>query len=140
MDSGGITGRGLPCQLAPLLGRCPICDASRATKRRRGPLVDTAELPSGTHFHINFTFYNKKSCRGSTMALVIVKATTRYMLFFPTRHKRAHIDLCLFFFNHLRRQGFSACQLCSDGGSALVGSTEFCHIMYQSLGTLCIFH
>ena len=83
--------------LAPLPGRCPICDAAGATKLPRGPPIDTTELPVGTLWHLDFTFFNVTSIRGFTAVLVIVEATTRYLWFFPCRHKNAPIDLCLFF-------------------------------------------
>ena len=75
VDDKYITGPGFPCKLAPLPGRCPICDASGLTKLRRGPLVDTTKLPVGSHFHIDFTFFNVESLRGFTSVLITVEAT-----------------------------------------------------------------
>ena len=45
MDAKDTKGTSLPCKLAPLPGRCPICDAAGMTKIPRGPLSDTTELP-----------------------------------------------------------------------------------------------
>ena len=134
IDDGYIKGTGFPCKLAPLPGRCPICDAAGLTKLRRGPPVDTTQLPVGSRFHIDFTFFNKTSLRGFTSVLVIVEATERYLWFFPCRHKSAPLDLCLFFFSSLRRQGLPVINLRSDEDGALVGNTEFCSMMYKSLG------
>ena len=135
IDKGFIKAKkGL--RLAPLNGRCPICDAAGATKLPRGPPVDTTELPVGSRFHIDFTFFNVESIRGFTAVFVIVEATTRFLWFFPCRHKNAPIDLCLFFFNHLRRQGLPICDIRTDEDGALVGNTEFCATMYKSLGVV----
>ena len=134
IDEGFIEGPGFPCKLAPLPGRCPICDAAGLTKLRRGPLVDTTELPPGTRFHLDFTFFNVVSCRGFTSALIIVEATTRKLWFFPTKHKAPPLDLCLFFFNHLQRQGVPVLQLRGDEDGAFIGNTEFCGTMYKSCG------
>ena len=133
IDKGFIKAKkGL--RLVPLNRRCPICDAAGATKLPRGPPVDTTELPVGMLFHLDFTFFNVESIRGFSSVLVIVEATTRYLWFFPCRHKSAPIDLCLFFFGHLRRQGLPVCDIRTDEDGALIGNTEFCSTMYKSLG------
>ncbi len=111
IDKGIITGPGLPCKLAPLPGRCPICDAARMTRIPRGPLADPTELPVGTMFHIDYCFFNVPSIRGFTAALIIVERTSRYLWIFPSRSKRAPIDLCLYFFNQLQRQGMPVIRL-----------------------------
>ena len=105
-----------------------------ATKLSRGPPVDTAELPVGTRWYLDLTFFNVMSIRGFTGILIIVEATLRYLWFFPCRHKSTPVDLCLFFFSHVRRQGMPVLQLRSDEDGALIGNTEFCKIMYKSLG------
>jgi hypothetical protein len=100
IDKGYITGPGLPCKLAPLPGRCPICDAAGLTKIPRGSVLkDTTALPLGVLFHMDFCFFNIVSIRGFTAALIIVERTSRYIWFFPTRSKHAPIDLCLFIFS-----------------------------------------
>ena len=106
VDQGKIQGPGLPCKLAPFPGRCPICDAAGMTRIPRGPLRDTTELPVGIRFHIDYCFFNISSIQGFTAALIIVKATSRYLWIFPSRSKQAPIDLCLYFFNQLQRQGY----------------------------------
>jgi hypothetical protein len=105
IDKGEITGPGLPCKLAPLPGRCPICDAAGMTKIPRGTPRDTTELPIGVMFHLDFFFFNINSCRGFNSALIIVERTSRYIWIFPTRCKSAPIDICLYFFNQLIRRG-----------------------------------
>jgi len=134
IDKKIITGPGLPCKLAPLPGRCPICDASRLTKIPRGSLSDTTELPVGTKFHIDFCFFNVVSIRGFTAALIIVEATSRYIWIFPSRSKRAPIDLCLYFFNQMKRLGLPVIRVRTDEDGALVNNTEFCKMIYNSLG------
>ena len=61
VDAGEIQGPGLPCKLAPIPGRCPICDAAGATKIPRGLLSDSTELPVGTRWHLDFAFFNETS-------------------------------------------------------------------------------
>lgn len=134
VDKGIIKGRGLPCKLAPLPGNCPICIAAGATKIPRGSLTDRTEPPLGTRWHIDFTFFNTISRRGFSSALIIVEATSRYIWFFPCRNKKAPIDLCLFFFNQMQRQGLPVIRCRSDEDGALINSTEFCKMMHKSLG------
>ena len=134
IDAGYLKGRGIPDKLAPIPFRCGICDAAGATKLRRGPLVDTSKLPVGVLWHIDFTFFNETSIRGFTSALVIVEATERMVFFFPCRHKNPPIDLVLFFFSWLRRHGVPVADIRSDEDGAFVRSTEFCKILYKSLG------
>ena len=134
IDKGEITGPGYPCKLAPLPGRCPICDAAKVTRIPRGRPRDTTELPVGIRFHLDFTFFNKESIRGFTSCLIIVEATSRYLWCFPCRHKRPPLDIALFFFGRLQRCGIPCSQLRCDEDGALVGSTEFCEIMYKVLG------
>ena len=100
----------------------------------RGPTVYTTELPVGTRWYLGFTFFNVMSIRGFTSVLIIVEATTHYLWFFPCRHKNAPIDLCLFFFNHLKRQNLPVCSLHSDKDGALIGNKEFCEVTYKQLG------
>jgi hypothetical protein len=92
INKGYISGPGLPCKLAPLPGRCPICDAARMTRVPKRTIQDHTLLPLGTRFHINFTFFNEESIRGFTAALIIVESTSRYIWTFPCRHKGAPID------------------------------------------------
>lgn len=134
IDKGEITGPGLPCKLAPLPGRCPICDAAGMTKIPRGSLRDTSELPIGVMFHIDFNFLNTVSCRGFTATLIIVERTSRYVWIFPTRCKSAPIDLCLYFFNHLIRRGLPCTHIRTDEDGALINNTEFCKLIYRQLG------
>jgi hypothetical protein len=128
IDEGLITGKGLPCKLAPLPGRSPICDAAKLTKIPRIVMTDHTPLPLGTRFHVNYAFFNVISIPGFSAALIIVEWTSRYLWVFPSRSKSAPIDLCLHFFYQMQRQGFP----CEDG--ALVNNTKFCKTMYQSLG------
>ena len=61
IDTGHIkVPKAFPKKLAPLPGRCPICDMTGATKLPRGPCVDTTELPVGFRWRIDFTFFNKR--------------------------------------------------------------------------------
>ena len=121
-------------KLIDLPFRCPICDAAGATLLRRGRLVDTSKLPVGSLFHIDFTFWNTVSIRGFHAALIIVEATTRYMWFFPCRHKNPPIDLCLFFFDWLKRHGLPVLRIRCDEDGAFIRCTEFCKVMLESLG------
>lgn len=61
IDKGYITGPGLPCKLAPLPGRCPICDAARMTRVPKRKIKDHSILPLGTRFHVDFMFFNAVS-------------------------------------------------------------------------------
>ena len=63
VDKEKIKGLDLPCKLAPLPGKFPICDAAGMTRIPRGPLSDTTELPVGTRFHIDYCFFNEVSIR-----------------------------------------------------------------------------
>ena len=77
--------------------------ASRLKQKKNSRGSDTTELPVGTKFHIDFCFFNVVSIRGFTAALIIVEATSRYIWIFPSRSKRAPIDLCLYFFKQMKR-------------------------------------
>lgn len=134
VKAGYIDGVAKSTTLADLPFRCPICDASGATLKRRGRLEDTSKLPVGTRFHIDFTFWNKVSIRGFHASLTIVEATSRNLWFFPCRHKNPPIDLCLFFFGWLRRHGVPVLQIRCDEDGAFIRSTEFCKMMLDSLG------
>ena len=134
VDAGLI--KGVKGKLAPLPGRCPICDAAKATKLRRGGPVDTTELPVGTRIHIDFTFFNTTSLRGFTSALMFVEATERYCWFFPTRSKRPPIELVLFFITYLRRQGLPINNIRTDEGGEFACSEEFCKMLYKGAGTV----
>ena len=72
-------GKGLSCKPAPLPERCPIYDAAGGTKLSQCPLVDMIELPVGTRWYFDFTFFNVMSIRGFTGVLVIFEATVRYL-------------------------------------------------------------
>eukprot|EP00956_Cyclotella_meneghiniana_P026795 scaffold58758_cov43-Cyclotella_meneghiniana.AAC.2 len=134
VDKGYITGPGLPCKLAPLPGRCPICDAARMTKVPRAKIKDHTILPIGTRFHVDRAFWNVVSIRGFSSTLIIVEAATRYIWTFNSRSKRAPIDICLYFFNQMKSQGYPCiCVRCDEDGG-LINSTEFCKIMYRDLG------
>jgi hypothetical protein len=135
IDKGYITGPGLPCKLARLPGRCPICDAAGLTKIPRGSVLkDTTALPLGVLFHMDFCFFNIVSIRGFTAALIIVERTSRYIWFFPTRSKHAPIDLCYYFFNQMQRLGYPCIRARTDEDGALINNTEFCAMMYKYLG------
>ena len=134
IDKKLITGPGYPCKLAPLPGRCPICDAAAITKLPRGPPRDTTELPVGVRWHLDFTFFNVESVRGFSACLIIVEATSRYIWIFPCASKSAPVDICMYFFTSLQRRGIPCSQLRSDEDGALVGNTEFCEIMYKVTG------
>lgn len=134
VDKGYIKGPGLPCKLAPLPGRCPICDAARMTKVPRVKLKDHSSLPIGTRFHLDWAFWNVASIRGFTATLIVIEATTRYVWVFNSRSKSAPIDICLYFFNQLKSQGYPCIRLRCDEDGGLVNSTEFCKIMYKDLG------
>ena len=134
INDGYITGPGLPCKLAPLPGRCPVCDAARMTRVPRIKIRDPTNLPLGTRFHIDYAFFNVPSIRDFTAALLIVEWTSRYVWFFPSRSKSAPIDLCLYFFNQLQRQGYPCIRCRSDEDGALVNNTEFCKMLYMNLG------
>ena len=134
IDNGYITGPGLPCKLAPLPGRCPVCDAARMTRVPRIKVTDKSQLPIGTRFHIDYAFFNVTSIRDFTAALIVVEWTSRYLWFFPSRNKSAPLDLCLYFFNQLQRQGYPCIRCRSDEDGALVNNTEFCEMMYKNLG------
>jgi hypothetical protein len=58
-------------KLTELLSPCPICVIGGATKIPRGPIVDTMELPVGTRFHLDFSFYSCVSIRGFKSLLTI---------------------------------------------------------------------
>ena len=75
IDKGLITGKGLPCKLAPLPGRSPICDAAKLTKIPRIVMTDHTPLPLGTRFHVDYAFFNVVSIRGFSAALIIVEWT-----------------------------------------------------------------
>jgi hypothetical protein len=105
VDKGENTGPGLPCKLASLPGRCPICDAAGMTRIMRGTPRDTTELPIRVMFHMDFFFFNIETIKGFNSALIIVERTSRYVWIFPTRCKSAPIDVCLYFFNQLIRRG-----------------------------------
>eukprot|EP00956_Cyclotella_meneghiniana_P013461 scaffold19493_cov42-Cyclotella_meneghiniana.AAC.2 len=87
VDKGYITGPGLPCKLAPLLGRCPICDAARMTKVPRVKLKDHSIVPIGVRYHVDYAFWNTESIRGFNATLIIVEATTRYIWLFHSRSR-----------------------------------------------------
>ena len=134
IDRGHITGPGLPCKLAPLPGRCPICDAARMTRIPRLVLTDHTPLPLGTRFHADYVFFNIVSIRGFSAALIIVEWTSRYLWIFPSRSKSAPLDTALYFFNQMQRQGFPCIRLRTDEDGALINNTEFCKMMVNSLG------
>jgi hypothetical protein len=99
---------------------------TRIPKRK---IKDHSRLPLGTRFHVDFTFFNATPIRGFISALIIVESTSKYLWIFPCRHKgQAPADLCLYFFNQMRLQGFPCIRLRSDEDGALVKSTEFCRI------------
>ena len=66
--------------------------------------MDTAKLPFGVLWHIDFIFFNGTLIRGLASALVIVELSERFLFFFPCRHKNPPIDLCLYFFSWLKQQ------------------------------------
>eukprot|EP00956_Cyclotella_meneghiniana_P000008 scaffold27_cov57-Cyclotella_meneghiniana.AAC.5 len=134
VDKGFITGPGLPCKLAPLPGRCPICDAARMTKVPRVKLKDHSIVPIGVRYHVDYAFWNTESIRGFTATLIIVEATTRYIWLFHSRSKTAPIDICLYFFNQQKALGYPCVRLRCDEDGAFVNSTEFCKIMFKDLG------
>jgi hypothetical protein len=134
INKGIITGPGLPCKLAPLLGRCPICDAAKMTKTPRIVMTDHTFLPLGTRFHVDYTFFNHILIRGFHAALIIIESTSQYLWVFPSQSKSALIDLCLYFFNQLQHQGFPCIQMRSDKDGALINNTKFCKMMYKNLG------
>ena len=133
IDKGMITGPGLPCKLAPIPGRCPICDAASMSRVPRARVSDSTPLPVGVMFHMDFLFYNKVSFRGFTAALIIVERTSRYTWIFPTRSKGAPIHLCLYFFNQLIRLGLPCVRCRTDEDGALIRCTEFCKMVQQKL-------
>ena len=133
--------KGFPKKLSPLHAPCPICIIGGATKLPRGPLVDTTELPPGTLFHVDYTFFDVKSIRGFTAALRIVEKTTRRKWSFPTRNKRPPIDIFRFFVNHIRRLGYSMSYIRVDEAGECARSEEFMglcttefHIVVQTTG------
>jgi hypothetical protein len=79
---------------------------------------------------MDFCFFEIKSIRGFTAALIIVEHTTRYLWIIPTtRSKSALIDLDLYFFNQLQRQGLPCIRACTDDDRTLINNTEFCKLL-----------
>ena len=101
IDKNYIKGKGLPCKLAHLPGRCSICNTAVATKLSQGLLVNTTELPVGARWHLEFTFFSVMSIRGFAGVLIIVKDTSHCLGFSPCQQKSTPVDLCLFFFSHV---------------------------------------
>ena len=133
INAGLINGPGIPKKLAPLPGKCPICEIMGAVKLSRGPCVDTTELPVGSRIHFDFTFFNVMSLRGFVASFQAVDATSRNAWSFPTRHKRPPIDIAYFLVCHLRRQGYPVISIRVDEGGELARSTEFMKLCYDTL-------
>jgi hypothetical protein len=84
VDAGIIViPQGFPRKLTKLSAPCPICVIGGATRISRGPIVDTTELPVGTRFHADFSFYSVTSIRGFKALLTITDATSRREGRFP---------------------------------------------------------
>jgi len=100
IDKGHIkVPKSFPKKLAPFPGRCPVCDMAGATKIPKGPCVDTTELPVGYRWHMDFTFFNKRSIRGFIASLTIIDAASRMTFEFPCRNKQPPINICSYFFD-----------------------------------------
>ena len=125
--------KGFPKHLAPFPGHCPICQMAGATKLPRGPCVDTTELPVGFRWHLDFTFFNKRSIRGFEASLTIVDATSRMTFEFPCRNKRPPIDIIGYFFSLMKRQKFPCIAARVDEGGELAKSEEFNRFMIEEL-------
>eukprot|EP00956_Cyclotella_meneghiniana_P008309 scaffold11091_cov47-Cyclotella_meneghiniana.AAC.1 len=104
------------------------------TKVPRVKIKDHTVLPIGTRFHIDWAFWNVTSIRGFTATLIVVESTTRYIWTFNSRSKSAPIDICLYFFNQMKSQGYPCIRVRCDEDGGLVNNTEFCKIIYKDLG------
>jgi hypothetical protein len=114
-----------PKTLAPYPGRCPVCEIMGAVHLSRGPCVDTTELPIGTRWQLDYTFWNIRSIRGFIATLSIVESTSRMKFVFNCRHKRPPIDIVRRFFSIMRRQGYPCIRMRVDEGGELAKSEEF---------------
>ena len=134
IDKGHIkVPKSFPKKLAPFPGRCPVCDMAGATKIPRGPCVDTTELPVGYRWHMDFTFFNKRSIRGFIASLTIIDAASRMTFEFPCRNKRPPIDICSYFFALMKKQDYACVCARMDEGGELAKSEEFILFMRDTL-------
>lgn len=112
VDAGIIViPQGFPRKLTELSAPCPICVIGGATRISRGPIVDTTELPVGTRFHADFSFYSVTSIRGFKSLLTITDATSRQEWCFPTKSKRPPLAIVSHFIRTIRRANYPATRL-----------------------------
>jgi hypothetical protein len=128
-----IVPPGFPSKLSELSVPCPICVIGGATKIPRGSIVDTTELPVGTRFHLDFSFYSVSSIRGFKALLTITDATTSREWRFPTTSKRPPIAIVSHFVRTLRRAGYPVQRFRVDEGGELAGSESFNIVCFDKL-------
>jgi hypothetical protein len=124
---------GFPKKLSPLDAPCPICKIGGAVRLSRGPVVDTMELPVGTLFHIDFTFFDKVSIRGFTSAIRFVEKTTRRKWSFPGRNKRPPLAILRYFVNHMRALGYSMAFIRVNEAGEIARSEAVMRLCYEEL-------
>ena len=123
-------------KLALLPGPCPVCVIGGATKLPRSPCVDMTELPVGTRWHLDFSFFNTRSVCGFNASLTVIDASSRMLFEFQCRNKRPLIDIVGFFFDLQKRQGYPCVAGRVDKGGKLARSEEFMMFMKVKVGML----
>ena len=77
-----------PKKLVTYPGQCLVYDMAGATKIPRESCVNMTEFPVGYRWHVDFTFFNKRSVCGFIASLTITDAASRMMFEFLCRNKR----------------------------------------------------
>ena len=88
-DTGII--KGLPKKIPQLHAKCPLCTVTKGTAMPQNP-SDATKPPVGSRFYTDFAFFNVKSVRGFTCALLFVDSTSCHPFGFPSRSKQPPID------------------------------------------------
>ena len=77
--------KGLPKSIPKISHTCCAYIIDNGTHLSHHPNVSTENLDPGTHFHPDFSFFNKVSFQKFTSALTIVDATTKHRFGYTTR-------------------------------------------------------
>ena len=120
---------GLPINLPKMSTPCPICLQVKSRKKPRGHNFNYNDFKPGELLSMDFAFMPQNSLRGFKSFLSVKDAATNYTWVFPTRHKRAPLEILTHLFGVLRKEERVVKRVRVDEDGALARNTEYCKLI-----------
>ena len=104
---------------------CFACVIDKGPRFHRRPNVSIENINTGTHFHLDFIFFNKAYFQEFTSPLTIVDATTSHLFGYTTISKRPPLQLIKTFIQFSLHYDCKSSIFRVDEGGGLTRSEDF---------------